>query len=282
MKIKAFLATAAAAVMLAGCSSDVSDYPKVTVDSSSSENSSFVEKTELSYGTGLQEISITAKQDPDPNRKITRRKTPVRQIRGVDVNGNTLSNDFYFYRNLLSGTYKQAYDQIYAALHNGVQTINMSVSVKSADIANIVYSVYYDHPELFWVDSSLTYYMNGSGIVTSLTVNFNGTANELQNAQYYFEKTIAPLINLAASLPEDVEKVKLVHDYLTNTIQYVSGSQYNQSAYSAIVNGKTVCAGYAHAFQYCMQRLGIPAAYIVGYAGEAHAWQSARSGVSYE
>ena len=86
MKIKAFLATAAAAVMLAGCSSDVSDYPKVTVDSSSSENSSYVEKTELSYGTGLQEISITAKQDPDPNRQITRRKTPVRQIRGVDVN----------------------------------------------------------------------------------------------------------------------------------------------------------------------------------------------------
>ena len=64
-----------------------------------------------------------------------------------------------------------------------------------------------------------------------------------------------------------------MHDYLTNTIQYVSGSLYNQSAYSAIVNGKTVCAGYAHAFQYCMQKLGIPAAYIVGYAkGEAHAW----------
>ena len=46
MKIKAFLATAAAAVMLAGCSSDVSDYPKVTVDSSSKEDSSLVKKTE--------------------------------------------------------------------------------------------------------------------------------------------------------------------------------------------------------------------------------------------
>lgn len=120
--------------------------------------------------------------------------------------------------------------------------------MKSSDIATIVYCVYYDHPELFWVDSSLTYYMNGSGIVTSLTVNFNGTANELQNAQYYFEKTIAPLINLAASLPEDVQKVKPVHDYLTNTIQYVAGSPYNQSAYSAIVFGKSVCAGEAHAW----------------------------------
>ena len=74
MKIKAFLAAAAAAVMLAGCSSDVSDYPKVTVDSSSKEDSSFVKKTELSYGTGLQEISITAKQDPDPKDRLSAEK----------------------------------------------------------------------------------------------------------------------------------------------------------------------------------------------------------------
>ena len=280
MKIKAVFAAALSAVILTGCAAvfdelDDGTYEEGTLND---ETTSAVtdEKTSLSYGTGLEEITITAQEDPDPDRQIQRRRTPVRQIRGVDINGNTLSDDFYFYRSLLSGTYKQAYDQIYAALYNGSQTINMSVSVYSSDIANIVYSVYYDHPELFWVDSSLSYYMNGSGIVTSLTVNFNGTASDLKSSQQLFEGTIAPLIKLASSLPEDVQKVKLVHDYLTNTIQYVSGSAYNQSAYSAIVNGKTVCAGYAHAFQYCMQKLGIPAAYIVGYAGENHAWNLLR------
>ena len=274
MKIKSLIAAVISAAMLTGCSLLEDEETSGIADSSSDlpAASSSVEQTELSHGTGLQEIEITAKQDPDPNKQIKRRRTPVRQIRGIDVNGNTLSNDFYFYRNILSGTYKQAYDQIYSALYNGVQTVQMSVSVPSTDIADIVYCVYYDHPELFWVDSSLTYYMNGSGIVTSLTVNFNGTANNLKRSQQTFENAIAPLIKLAASVPEDIEKVKLVHDYLTNTIQYVAGSQYNQSAYSAIVNGKTVCAGYAHAFQYCMQKLGIPAAYIVGHAGESHAW----------
>lgn len=110
--------------------------------------------------------------------------------------------------------------------------------MKSSDIATIVYCVYYDHPELFWVDSSLTYYMNGSGIVTSLTVNFNGTANELQNAQYYFEKTIAPLINLAASLPEDFQKVKPVHDYLTNTIQYVGAARTTRALTARLYSEK--------------------------------------------
>ena len=46
----------------------------------------------------------------------------------------------------------------------------------------------------------------------------------------------------------------------------------NQSAYSALVEGKSVCAGYARAYQYLMQRLGIPCYYCTGFAGEDHAW----------
>ena len=46
----------------------------------------------------------------------------------------------------------------------------------------------------------------------------------------------------------------------------------NQSAYGALVNGQTVCAGYARAFQYLLQQLGIPCYYCTGYAGENHAW----------
>ena len=40
----------------------------------------------------------------------------------------------------------------------------------------------------------------------------------------------------------------------------------------AIVNKKTVCAGYAKAFQLLLTKLNIPCYYIVGFAKEAHAW----------
>ena len=158
MKIKAVFAAALSAVILTGCAAAFDELDDGTYEEGTltDETTSAVtdEKTSLSYGKGLEEITITAQEDPDPDRQIQRRRTPVRQIRGVDINGNTLSDDFYFYRSLLSGTYKQAYDQIYSALYNGSQTINMSVSVYSSDIVNIVYSVYYDHPELFWLDSN--------------------------------------------------------------------------------------------------------------------------------
>ena len=158
MKIKAVFAAALSAVILTGCSAVFDELDDGTYEEGTltDETTSAVtdEKTSLSYGKGLEEITITAQEDPDPDRQIQRRRTPVRQIRGVDINGNTLSDDFYFYRSLLSGTYKQAYDQIYSALYNGSQTISMSVLVYSSDIVNIVYSVYYDHPELFWLDSN--------------------------------------------------------------------------------------------------------------------------------
>lgn len=53
-------------------------------------------------------------------------------------------------------------------------------------------------------------------------------------------------------------------------------AEMNQSAYSALVNGRTVCAGYARAFQYLMQQLGVPCYYCTGYAGENHAWNIVR------
>lgn len=53
-------------------------------------------------------------------------------------------------------------------------------------------------------------------------------------------------------------------------------AEMNQSAYSTLVNGRTVCAGYARAFQYLMQQLGVPCYYCTGYAGESHAWNIIR------
>ena len=68
------------------------------------------------------------------------------------------------------------------------------------------------------------------------------------------------------------KKEKYVHDKLIEKVSYHLGAEMNQSVYSALVNGQTVCAGYARAFQYLMQQLGIPCYYCTGYAGEEHAW----------
>ena len=44
---------------------------------------------------------------------------------------------------------------------------------------------------------------------------------------------------------------------------------------------RTVCAGYARAFQYLLQQLEIPCYYCTGNAGENHAWDIVRIGGEY-
>lgn len=76
MKIKAVFAAALSAVILTGCAAVFDELDDGTYEEGTltDETTSAVtdEKTSLSYGKGLEEITITAKEDPDPDRKIQR------------------------------------------------------------------------------------------------------------------------------------------------------------------------------------------------------------------
>lgn len=105
-----------------------------------------------------------------------------------------------------------------------------------------------------------------------IDLKFNRTARDLEVAQANFNANAMQILAGAQNLPGDYEKEKFVHDALLEVVSYNMGVEMNQSAYGALVNGQTVCAGYARAFQYLLQQLGIPCYYCTGYAGESHAW----------
>ncbi|WP_155965432.1 transglutaminase domain-containing protein, partial [Streptococcus ruminantium] len=71
----------------------------------------------------------------------------------------------------------------------------------------------------------------------------------------------------------DVEKVKAAHDWLVDNVDYVARSGQDQSAYSALVEKKTVCAGYGHGLKLLLDKMNIPSQTLVGPAGgERHLW----------
>ena len=111
-----------------------------------------------------------------------------------------------------------------------------------------------------------------SGECVEIDLQFNSTSGNLSQSKSTFESKVKEITDGAQGLESNYEKEKYVHDSLVANIDYVSSAPMNQSAYSALVNGKTVCAGYARAFQYILQQLGIPCYYCTGYAGESHAW----------
>ncbi len=192
----------------------------------------------------------------------------------VGQTGDGLNFDarFYPYYAMLDDTGKHLYRQIYAnamALNGRFAPIE-SVSVGS--LRNIFAAVYNDHPELFWMDTAYSCKYKKNGQCAEINLQFNSTADNLEQEKLNFETKAKAITDGARVLSSNYDKEKYVHNSLISRVDYDASASMNQSAYSALVNGRTVCAGYARAYQYMLQQLGIPCYYCTGYAGENHAW----------
>lgn len=184
----------------------------------------------------------------------------------------TFDSRFYPYYYMLDAKGQHMYRQIYANANvlNGrfAPVENVTVS----ELKDAFAAVYNDHPELFWVDTAYSCKYKRDGQCAEIDLQFNYTADNLTAEKAAFNEKSREITVEAGKLENNYEKEKYVHDKLISQVEYVSYSKINQSAYSALVNGRTVCAGYARAFQYMMQQLKIPCFYCTGYAGESHAW----------
>ncbi len=192
---------------------------------------------------------------------------------GETGDGLEFAPEIYPYYAMLDDTEKHVYRQLFAnaeACNDRFRCVEDRIS--EAQLYRSFSALVQDHPELFWMNTAYAGRYRNNGSCLELDLSFNRTVKDLDNEKRRFEEAAAELVKGAEGQGSDVEAERYVHDALTEKNRYVTGAEMNQSAYSALVNGKTVCAGYARAFQYVMQKLGRPCFYCSGYAGESHAW----------
>lgn len=192
---------------------------------------------------------------------------------GYGQTGDGLSFDavLYPYYQMLDAKGQHLYRQIFANASVLNEAFVPIEAVPVAEIKNVIMAVYNDHPELFWLNTVFTCKYDQNKICAELALELNLTKEELPEASAEFYNTANTILTQLQNLSA-YEKERRLHDILIERIDYDKGADKNQSAYSALVEGKSVCAGYARAYQYLMQRLGIPCYYCTGYAGTDHAW----------
>ena len=190
-------------------------------------------------------------------------------ITGQELSFNTIDNAYF---RVLEDDEKQLYKQIYANIAAIEKEFKPVVKINKDGLSDVLEAVYNDHPELFWVNTSYSYKYLNEGEVAQITVNFNSTVKNLEEAKEQFNENVNNIITEANTYSSDFYKEKYVHDTLIKMNTYDENEKLNQSAYSAIVKGKTVCAGYSRAFQYIMNKLGIRTYYISGDSSGDHAW----------
>lgn len=188
--------------------------------------------------------------------------------------GDELSFDSkkYPYYAMLTDPMKKLYKQIYANALNKQESFAPVVSVNTNQLKNVFEAVYNDHPELFWLEAGYACKYLQDKQCIEITLQYNQTVTNFEEAERFFKANADEILNGAKALSSDSEKEKYVHDKLSEKVLYNAGADMNQSPYSALVGGESVCAGYARAFQYLMQQLDIPCYYCTGYSGEDHAW----------
>ncbi len=215
---------------------------------------------------------IPIKEDAEPIQQ--EEADNLAQIIAPGELGNNLSFDeeFYPYYAMLQEDMQQLYRQIYANAQALTLSFTPVVPVNTEQLKNVFEAVYNDHPELFWLETTYSCKYLKSGSCVEISLKYNETANYLSEAKQRFNAATAHVLAAVETIEGTYQRERYVHDVLVQLVEYDANAAMNQSAYSALVNGKSVCAGYARAFQHLMQQLNIPCYYCTGYTGEDHAW----------
>ncbi len=186
---------------------------------------------------------------------------------------------FYVYFGTLSEAEKSVYTQLAEALSACEETVTLAYPVSNADLYRIYACVRDDQPQLFWIDLGCVPAAHStSGLVTKVRLCYNSLVRNLPQAQAQVNAAADRILSAVWGM-SDLEAERYIHDLLIRQITYVAQCPNSQNLYSSLVSGESVCAGYSRAFQYLMQRLGIPCCYIGGkvpdqgsiYEGR-HAW----------
>lgn len=154
-------------------------------------------------------------------------------------------------------------------------------------LSNAMFAIWLDMPSLFWIDFgdysySCTFQQNEEGIVgvSELTVTVSPRLSK--DAAVARKAALdAVLSSYAPYGASDADRVRSINRYLCDTVTYDLNAADRATAAGALVDGKCVCEGYAHAFQLLCEAAGIDCVCILGDATsngetEGHMWNAVR------
>ena len=208
--------------------------------------------------------------------KVPKKTRGVERYNKLNIWGNVIPDSFLFYRNVLNQKQQAVYDAAYKALMKNEEAVTLPVGLTVKEFYDTMHALDYDNPEAFWWDDDYSYWTNSDDTVTRFVFKYWLDSSELEQKYEKFWNATAPILFYASTLPDEMSKIKYIHDYICLSTEYASdiagtnnnGGKY-QTAYSGSVEYRTICGGYAALFQYYMQQLGIPCAKV---RSQTHAW----------
>ncbi|MBP5493592.1 MAG: hypothetical protein J6X97_00730 [Lachnospiraceae bacterium] len=189
-----------------------------------------------------------------------------------------------FYYDNLDPSLKQLYLEIYIALSNYVESFYIC-SINPDDIDFAFNSVMGDHPEIYFTNGYMyTKYTSDDRIVKiDFTPAYTVSRDDVLECNKNIEAYRDVFLKGINQNTDDYTKIKYTYEFVILNTEYDVDSRENQNILSVFLFGKSVCQGYAKAFQYLSSQLGIQSTLVVGYVGanEGHAWNMVKCNGQY-
>lgn len=229
---------------------------------------------------------------------------------GAHYYRNQLSKDATYIYDLFEDNIEKMYDGKTGILVTGIPSGTLKVNNVGDAYQYAVDAFKADHSEVFWIDFTkiVISYSYRDNYVTKLELcldsseanyyitktsdfkyngkyltNFGGktpftNASTVKTAVNNMKKQADACLATVKNKYSTYEVVKGIHDWLVNKIKY-NLNYFDQSGYSALVYGQSVCAGYVNAFNYIARQAGIETIQVSGVGKskknggtENHAW----------
>lgn len=198
----------------------------------------------------------------------------VEELRQMEVAQSEEGHQEYYFKQL-----NEEEQRVYRELLKGIRAREKDFYLtlsQDDSIDRCYHAVLKDHPEIFWVHNHEKIYKTtySDGDYCTFTPGYIYTESEISEIQNAMEAGFQEVSSLIPADASDYEKVRIVYTYVIDNTQY-QASDDDQSIAGVFWKKEAVCAGYAGAVQYLLERIGVPCIYVDGStqgSTEGHAW----------